>query len=152
MDATESGFLSFSAVTATCSVRVSPFLVGRISGVHDPVLALPRAACVMEVVLVGLVIRVPLVLLLAGVILLFGLLLRLFANHATTVTTGGHVVLVAVFSLYVAVHEGVIFDVCVDLGHSSVCLTFGHSVDEVVLHKLVALDDSPGVLLRHHLE
>ena len=50
------------------------------------------------------------------------------------------------------VHEGVIFDVCVDLGHSSVCLTFGHSVDEVVLHKLVALDDSPGVLLRHHLE
>ena len=56
----------------------------------------------MEVVLVGLVIRVPLVLLLAGVILLFGLLLRLFANHATTVTTGGHVVLVAVFSLYVA--------------------------------------------------
>ena len=43
-----------------------------------------------------------------------------------------------------------VLDVGVNLIDGPVGLTFGHSVDEVVLHELVALDDPPGFFRRHH--
>jgi len=59
-----------------------------------------------------------------------------------------HVVPILLFD--VVVHEGMVLDVGVNLIDGPVGLTFGHSVDEVVLHELVALDDPPGFFRRHH--
>jgi len=164
MDSTESA-VAFGSVLYIISLSlfhgahgtVSP-LLGRVSTIdHYPVLALPAKA--LLVVVVGLVegvsiSRVLLLELLVTAGVTSGIRSRSsVGNHVAPVTTGRHVVaLVAVLSLYVTVHKGMIFNVGVNFAHGPVGLTLGHPVDEVVLHKLVALNNSPGVLLRHHLE